>query len=156
MKPRLWTKRTNVFRQWVCILIVYAACVFKIREMSLGFQSLSSVDVFAFLYAYSDVCWLLISILLFLNAISLLFFLRRYSLTGIRNYHPMFLYLLLSFVFPCTITLWGMLTILVTINGLFPQLFDMDEKNIYVKTFIYGLWCGLLSLLYTPFLLLLI
>ncbi|MDR1879236.1 MAG: hypothetical protein LBQ64_06710, partial [Bacteroidales bacterium] len=39
---------------------------------------------------------------------------------------------------------------------LFPQLFDMDEKNIYVKTFIYGLWCGLLSLLYTPFLLLLI
>jgi hypothetical protein len=46
-----------------------------------------------------------------------------------------------------------MLIGLLFIWGTLPILFDITEENAQRKTFIYGLWCGILSLIWAPFIL---
>ena len=149
------TKKSNTNWQLFFIAVIYACCVVKIWNTQQNTQDFLANNLFYFLYTKGFVYKLLISILLFINVFSIILFSRRFSLLELRNYYPAILYLLFSCMFAKTLTVWGMLTGIFVLWGIFPVLFSMNEKNTHPQIFMYGLFCGVLSLIYTPFLLLL-
>ena len=137
------------------IAIVYICCVIKIWHTQQGEQELWANNLFYFLYAKDFIYKLIKSILLLINALSLILFAQRFSLVELRNYDSALIYLIFSFIFANTMTLWGMLTGVFILWGILPVLFGLNMENIHSQSFTYGLCCGILSLIYTPFLLLL-
>jgi hypothetical protein len=64
--------------------------------------------------------------------------------------------MLLCFVYPENLTLYGVAIGSVFIGSLFPMLLAMDETNAKAWTFPYGVLCGFLSMVYFPLLLMLV
>lgn len=148
-------KKSNTYVQFFLILIVYFCCVVKIWNNQQEATGLWVDNLFYFFYAKDYIYKLITSILLSLNAFSMLLFAHRFSLLELRNYYPALLYLLFSFVFAQTLTLWGMIVIFFILWGILPILLGLKEENILANTFIFGLYCGIFSLIYAPLLLLL-
>ncbi len=149
------TKRSNAYWQYFLIVVLCVCCIVKIWKTKQDVHGLWIDTALSLLYAKDFTYKLITTIFLLVNAVSITIFLRRFSLIEIRNYYPTLLYLLFIFIFPHNLTLWGTISGVFIIWGILPPLFDLSEDNIKSRTFSYGLCCGILSLIYTPFLLLL-
>jgi hypothetical protein len=149
-------KKENVLLQRLMIIVIFACCMGKIWTTQQKGGELWIDVQFPFLYANEIVYKLITSFLLLVNAWVIVLFLRRISLIRVRNYYPAFLYLLFGFIFPGTLTLWGVIIGFFFIFFMLPALFDLNEENATSRIFSYGLLCGFLSLIYAPFLLLLV
>jgi len=148
-------KKANTNWQFFLIVVLYVCCVVKIWNTKQNALELWANNLFYFLYAKDYIYKLITSILLFFNTFSIILFLRRFSFLELRNYYPAMFYLLFSFIFAHTLSVWGVVTGTLILWGILPLLFGLNEENNYPWTFIYGLCCGVLSLIYPPFLLLL-
>ena len=141
-------KRSTIYWQLFFIIIIALCCFYRIWNIGFtGTGQLWMEGVLSFSYKYSFISNIITSVFLVLNAFSLVLFLRRFSLIELRNYYPALFYLLFVFIFPQIMNPWSMLTGFFVIVGILPQLFDLDEDNIQVKTFLYGLWCGILAVI---------
>jgi len=149
------SKKTNIYWQYFFIIVVFVCCVVKIWNTKQESQEIWVNNLFYFLYAKDYIYKFATSILLVINTFSIILFLRRFLFLEFRNYYPAILYLLFCFIFANTLTLWGMVIGVFILWGILPYLFGLKEDNINTGTFIYGLSCGILSLIYTPFLILL-
>lgn len=149
-------RKSSIYWHYFLITITLTACIVKIWNTQQEAAELWVNHLFSFLYAKEYIYKGATSILLVVNTFSVILFLRRFSFSEFRNYYPAVLYLLFCFIFADTLTLWGMLIGTFSLWGIFPHLFGLKEDNIYTGTFMYGLSCGILSLIYTPFLLLLL
>ena len=153
-------KRSTVYWQLFFAVLTYLCCLYSIwtNELITANGQVWLDGIFVFLYDYPFISRIITSVFLLINAVFLVFFLRRFSLIELRNYYPALFYLLFVFMFPQLINPWSVLTGFFIIVGVFPQLFDLDENNIQSKTFMYGLWCGILAVIdfYFIFLLLFI
>jgi len=150
-KPR----KSNTYWQYFFILIAFSCCVVKIWNTEQNSQGIWANNLFYFLYTKAYIYKWITSILLIINTFSVILFLRRFSFLEFRNYTPAILYLLFCFIFSNTLTLWGMATGVFILWGILPYLFGLKDDNINTGTFMYGLSCGILSLIYPPFLALL-
>ena len=155
MKYHTSTRKTNTYWQISFIIILYACCIFQIWNFKHDGQGLWINTLLPALNITHFGFKLATSILLLINALLATLFLRRFSLIEIRNHYPTILYLLFSFTFSHTLNFWGVVTASFFILLMLPLLVDLKEDNILSNSFIYGLCCGVLSLLYIPFILLL-
>jgi hypothetical protein len=153
-------KRSTVYWQLFLAVVLFFCCLYSIWTAApiAASQQVWLDGIFVFLYDYPFISKIITSVFLLVNAVLLVFFLRRFSLIELRNYYPALFYLLFIFMFSQIMNPWSMLTGFFIIVGVFPQLFDLDENNIQSKTFMYGLWCGILAVIdfYFIFLLLFI
>lgn len=151
-------KQTTVYWQLFFTVVAYLCCLYSLwtNELVAGNGQVWLDGIFVFLYNYPFISKIITSAFLLLNAVFLVVFLRRFSLIELRNYYPALFYLLFVFMFPQVMNPWGMLTGFFIIVGVFSQLFDLDENNIQSKTFMYGLWCGILSVIDSYFIFLLL
>lgn len=149
-RPR---EKENVYLQFFAIVIIFSCSVVKIWATKQEGDALWINIFLSFFYIWEVAYKVATSFFLLVNALSVTFFLRRLLLIGMRNYYPSFLYLFFCFLFPDIVTLWGMLTGALFIWVLFPILFDITEENAQRKACMYGLCCGLLSLIAAPFIL---
>ena len=140
-------QRKNRNLQLFFTIVLYACCTYKIL---MGETS----AIFCF---QNELFYRLSSIfLLTINAIALLFVMRRQGLIELRNYQPALFYLLLSFVFSAVLNPLSLFVGLIFILGIFQNLFDFEDININSKIFRYGFYVGILALLYFPLILLLL
>lgn len=143
-------KKENIPLQRYLLLIIFVCCIIKIWNTEQTGNELWIDNCFPFLYVKSWVYKLITCILFSMNVFFITLFLRRLLLTGRNNHSVSFLYMLFCFVFPQTLTLWSMTVGVSFIIGMFLSLFDLNETNAKSKTFMYGILCGLLSLIYLP------
>ena len=142
-------KRNTMYWQLFFIIVLSCCCLYEIWTMA-SLTSSGQIwldEIFHFLYDYPFISKIATSVLLLLNVVFLLLFFRRLLLVEHRSYAPILLYLLFIFIFPQMMNVWSMLTGFFIITGIFPQLFGIDEDNIHVKTFAYGLCCGILAVM---------
>ena len=149
-------RRPKASLQIFIIIILYLCCVLKIFTVKHEPQQFFINILLPYLNTTNIIFKSITAILLLFNAISVVLFLRRHSLIGLRNYYPALLYLLFSFIFANNINFWGEIIIVVILWVILPFLLNLNEESIIPDTFMYGLCCGILSLLYIPFILLLI
>ncbi len=151
-------KRSTVYWQLFFAIALFFCCLYLIWTAVpiAGSQQVWLDGIFVFLYDYPFISKIITSVFLLMNAIFLVFLLRRFSLIELRNYSPALFYLLFIFMFPHILNPWNMLTGFFIIAGVFPQLFALDENNIQSKTFMYGLWCGILAVINFYFIFLLL
>jgi hypothetical protein len=146
-------KKENIPLQRFIIIPVFISCIFKIWITEQCGDELWINTHLVFLYANTFVYKGISTVLFCVNIFFVIMFLRRLSLTDRRNYYVSFLYMLLCFIFPKTLTLWSMAVGVCFITGMLLSLFDLNETKASSRIFMYGLLCGLLSLVYFPCLL---
>jgi len=150
-------KRKKRNRNWQLFfaIVLYACCLYKIiTNLSFTVENLQNT-VFSFL---NEVFFYrLFSIfLLTINTIALVFVMRRQEMVELRNYIPAVCYLLLSFIFSDCLNPLALFAGLVFIVGIFRNLFDLEEHNINQKMFQHSFCVGILTLIYFPFIALLL
>ncbi|MDR2408896.1 MAG: hypothetical protein LBE13_12405 [Bacteroidales bacterium] len=150
MNSYVRSEKENIPLQRYFLLIIFVCCIVKIWNTEQSENELWIGSCFSFLYVKSFVYKLITCILFCVNIFLMTIFLRQLLLISRYNYHVSFLYMLLCFVFPQTLTLWGMIVGVFFITGIFLSLFNLTEINAQSRIFMYGILCGLLSLIYMP------
>lgn len=143
-------KKENIHLQRYILPLIFVCCIVKIWNTEQTGNELWIGSCFSFLYVKSFVYKLITCILFSVNIFFMTLFLRRLLLISRYNYYVSFIYMLFCFVFPQTLTLWSMTVGVSFITGMFLLLFDLNEINARSRTFMYGVLCGLLSLIYMP------
>lgn len=142
-------KQSTVYWQLFFTVVLFFCCLYSMwtaDPIAASWQVWPD-GIFVFLYDYPFISKIITSVFLLMNTVSIVFFLRRFFQVELRNYYLALFYLLFVFMFPQLMTPWSMLTGFFIIVGIFPQLFNLDENNIQSKTFMYGLWCGVLAVI---------
>lgn len=146
-------QRKNGNLQLFFAIVFYVCCIYKI----IGNQGITNLESqnFFFTVLNDAIFYCLLSIfLLTINAIALLFVMRRQELIELKNYQPALFYLLLNFVFSAVLNPLALFVGLVFILGIFQNLFDYEENNTNQKLFRYGFCVGILALFHFPLVLL--
>jgi len=143
-------QRRNANIQLFFAIVFYVCCLYKIH---LNEEHLNTV--FSFL---NDVFFyrLFAILLLTINAIALIFVMRKQGLLELRNYHPSLFYLLFSFVFYPCLNPFVLFSGSVFIVGILYNSFDLEGDNINRKIFHYSFAVGILALIHPPFIILLL
>lgn len=93
-------------------------------------------------------------ILFILNGFVLTYILRKHKLVELHQYFPCIFYLLFLLFFLTTTFFIPLLVNLLIIIFLLPPFFKISEKNYKEKNgILFGIFCGLIMLMYAPFLL---
>ncbi|MDR0368383.1 MAG: hypothetical protein LBH82_04505 [Bacteroidales bacterium] len=151
------TKQWVLYLQLSLIIALYICCCCRIWTINTVIEvgEIWVDDMLGLSKNYVVFSGIITSVFLLLNGVFLLLYLRLFALVERRQYYPVLFYFLFVFFFPQLLNPWSMFTGFVVVTGIFPQLFHLDESNLQAKTFMYGLWCGILTIIDFHFIILL-
>jgi hypothetical protein len=111
-------------------------------------------DFFHFLYTNPSLAKIIILFLLLFNSIALYFLLKKHKLIELHNYTVSTFYLIFCLYFLSSSFLIPLFLNSLIILFLFPLLLTISEQNYKPEQgIVFGLFCGIISLFYAPFIL---
>ena len=146
-------QRNNLILQFTCAIVLYVLCAVMIFRQN-------AMETYTLIHTWSpffqtpmaemlgDILTLL---LLFINSVILKTYLTNNNLIELRDYRVVNYYLLFSFAFPYTLNIVALLFEVCFLYFMFPKLLVVGNTERSPNNFIYGFICGMISIVYHPF-----
>lgn len=151
------SQRTGL--QKVIYFIFFLLCFFKLlleksNPMILDYMTYFHPNLFHFLYIYPFLAKIIILFLLLFNSIALYYLLKKHKLIELHNYTVCTFYLIFCLYFLSSSFLIPLFLNSLIILFIFPLLLTISEQNNKPEQgIVFGLYCGIISLFYAPFIL---
>ena len=151
------SQRTGL--QKIIYFIFFLLCFLKLflgksDLLILDYMTYFQSDFFHFLYTNPSLAKIIILFLLLFNSIALYFLLKKHKLIELHNYTVSTFYLIFCLYFLSSSFLIPLFLNSLIILFLFPLLLTISEQNYKPEQgIVFGLFCGIISLFYAPFIL---
>lgn len=136
---------------FLCFLKLF---LYTSNDIAIDYISYFNTDFFHFIYDYPILIKFIILFLLLLNSISLYFLLKKHKLIDFHNYYVSIFYLIFCFYFLRVSFIFPLFINFLIIIFILPSLLTINEKSYQPEHgIVFGIFCGIISLFYAPFIL---
>ncbi len=150
------THKTALWLQFVYIFGLLGTIMIKIWMMTAG-QMMESLQLLpqSWVSMPIGVYRLLLIVMLIINSIYLHYMLLYHNLIELRDYRTVIFYGLMHIAMPCSLALSNMIVESIFLYFILPRILVSNTEGKNDNEFMYGFFCGFLSLIYPPLILLL-